>query len=651
MEHNKNQLAGYRPDIDGLRAIAVLLVLIFHFDLFSVGGGGGFLGVDVFFVISGYLITRIIVKGLENNNFKISTFYIRRIRRLAPALIIVLIGTFIFGCIVLFPQDLKSLSEQILYSQFYLSNIFYWQSINYFGLRADHVFLLHTWSLAVEEQFYIFFPIGLILIYKFAKNWFWHLLGLLFVLSFMLNIGFVNSKPEATFYLMPTRGWEFLAGSLIIPFESKIQFLLRKSLASTALMFTGLTTLLVSAVIYQDNIPFPGSYALLPVIGTTFLILGGTHIHTTNPLHQLLTSKPFRYIGDISYPLYLVHWPIHVYAGKLLADQYTKNWHIVMFCLSFVLAAFVYHLFETPIRQSRFFKVSKNLLVTYFFGVIATVAIFAIVFSSEGLPKRFTTEVLQLASFSSDRNMDTQRCIYTDDKDLSKSDSYCKLGDLETESTWLIYGDSHAWAGHEAISQWLEKRDESGLFIFLDACIPLSKSKAGNIREQRCSYMNQEILDFAGTMPSLKNIFLVSIWRPGDDKRDQQEFNKNLISTLNYYKEIKRSVYIWEPLSTSPFSLPDKLARMHISDKKYEGWSYYESRSYHDFLYKVMDENTNLISGRFMSSKIYCSEDLCSPLLKNKPVFSDNNHIIWSSQSLWSEALSSEVNWNDNRVP
>ena len=199
----------YRPDIDGLRAVAVLLVLVFHFSLIPTVNAG-FLGVDIFFVISGFLITTILAEQFANSEFRLSGFYVNRIRRLAPALFVVLILSLLAGWFLLFPGELIDLARQILWSQLYLANIFYWRNINYFGLQAHDVFLLHTWSLAVEEQFYLLFPGFLLLVFRFAKRFLWGTVALIGLISFGLNIVFVSWKPEAAFYLLPTRAWEML---------------------------------------------------------------------------------------------------------------------------------------------------------------------------------------------------------------------------------------------------------------------------------------------------------------------------------------------------------------------------------------------------------------------------------------------------------
>ena len=204
----------YRADIDGLRAVAILLVVVFHFDLFSVGKAG-FIGVDIFFVISGFLITSIIVQSLEENRFSFATFLYRRVRRLYPALLATLVFYLVAGAFLLLPDTFEELSLEALLSQLYVVNFYFWRSVNYFGLQADSVPLLHMWSLAVEEQFYLIFPLACLLIWRVKSHWLTSLILLAALLSFSLGYLLTPIKPWASFYLLPTRAWELLAGSLL----------------------------------------------------------------------------------------------------------------------------------------------------------------------------------------------------------------------------------------------------------------------------------------------------------------------------------------------------------------------------------------------------------------------------------------------------
>ena len=373
----------YRSDIDGLRAVAVLLVLIFHFELIT-GSHSGFIGVDIFFVISGYLVTSIITRQLQSNSFNLAQFYIGRVRRLSPALLVVLTLVFIAGVWLLFPNDLIELARQIFFSQIYAANFYFWRNFNYFGLGTSNVYLLHMWSLAVEEQFYLFFPLILIAAHRYIRAYYWHFIASLLLVSFLLNIAFVDQKPEATFYLLPTRAWELLVGSITCFLLTRWE---KPSPVDHALGLLGAGLIAVGVGAYTREVVFPGYFALLPVLGAASVILAG---RTRSALvYRLLALPPLTYIGRISYPLYLVHWPVNVFASRALGEQYGLGMRFAMFALSLLLAALIYHGVEKPIRQRRVFGQNRSLLLKYGFGFVSTIILFFVVKQSAGLPQGF----------------------------------------------------------------------------------------------------------------------------------------------------------------------------------------------------------------------------------------------------------------------
>ncbi len=279
----------YRADIDGMRAVAVMLVLIFHFSLLT-RINAGFLGVDIFFVISGFLITSILLIRVEANSFRLGTFYIGRIRRLAPALFAVLFLTMAVAAVWLFPNELIDLSKQVFAAQLYVANIYFRRTVNYFDWGAQ-IILLHTWSLAVEEQFYLFYPVCVFLLLRYFRKQFWALIAAGLLLSFFLNIAFAAVKPEAVFYLLPTRAWELLAGAMVIPLASKWT---RSRKIDEIIGLLGADLIIVAVTCYRVEFHIPGYYALLPTLGTGCLLLSG--VTGTTGIAQILSSKPFVHI-------------------------------------------------------------------------------------------------------------------------------------------------------------------------------------------------------------------------------------------------------------------------------------------------------------------------------------------------------------------
>lgn len=353
----------YRPDIDGLRAIAVLAVIGFH--AFPAWIRGGFVGVDVFFVISGYLISTILLTGMERSSFRFSQFYIRRIRRIFPALIIVLLGCLLVGWLVLFSVEYMALGKHVAGSAAFLSNFVLWNEAGYFDKAAATKPLLHIWSLGIEEQFYIIWPLLLYLTWK-RKAATLTLLLLLLIVSFAFNVRSVHSDPAADFYSPLTRFWELMAGAVLAYLSIYRQNLLgifRKQSRPTLQMIgaiaapgflapnvtaaTGLLLIVAAVLTIDETGGFPGWWALLPVIGTCLLIASGPLTWINN---KLLANRGLVAIGLISYPLYLWHWPLLSFIRIIGGQTPSLKAAAVAIFFSFALAWLTYLIVEKPLR-------------------------------------------------------------------------------------------------------------------------------------------------------------------------------------------------------------------------------------------------------------------------------------------------------------
>jgi peptidoglycan/LPS O-acetylase OafA/YrhL len=345
----------YRPEIDGLRAWAVGLVLLFHAraPYFS----GGFVGVDVFFVISGYLITRLLARDLATGNFSIIRFYERRARRILPALTAVVIATMLVGAVVALPMSLEQLSISGLAALLFVANLRFWfESSNYFAPGAETDPFLHTWSLAVEEQFYIVFPIILWLLFRSFK-------GARRALIATISVGLVSSlilaqigtaiAPTATFYLFPTRAWELLVGSLL---ALNCCQPIRRKLIANIVMALGLTLIVATALILEPQDRFPGLAAFPPVFGAA-MVLYASQGPLSGKVRAMLTAKPILMTGLVSYSLYLLHWPVLVYAEHYVLNRPLSGIEAAL-CLglAFLLSLLSYRFIEQPFRQSRVFR-------------------------------------------------------------------------------------------------------------------------------------------------------------------------------------------------------------------------------------------------------------------------------------------------------
>jgi peptidoglycan/LPS O-acetylase OafA/YrhL len=329
----------YRAEIDGLRALAVVPVILFHagFELFS----GGFVGVDVFFVISGYLITTILIEDIENKRFSIIKFYERRARRILPALFVVIFASCPVAFLTFRTYDFDSFLSSVIATVLFVSNFYFWKNNGYFDPSSEETPLLHTWSLAVEEQYYVLFPLFLILAWRFGKNRVFWMIVVLASISLLISEWGWRNKATANFYLAPTRAWELFSGS-IAAFIVHKQGVRKNNL----LALVGLVAIIFSIFFYDENIPFPSVYALVPVLGVVLLVL---HADKETYAAKLLSTKGFVGIGLISYSAYLWHQPIISFQVYLLNEINRPLTLMVVSIFAFCTWRFV----ETPIRKSK----------------------------------------------------------------------------------------------------------------------------------------------------------------------------------------------------------------------------------------------------------------------------------------------------------
>ncbi len=366
----------YRPDIDGLRAVAVLSVVGFH--AFPNAVKGGFIGVDIFFVISGYLISGIIFSNLERGSFSIIDFYNRRIRRIFPALIVVMAASLLFGWFALFSDEFRELGKQIVAGVGFLANIALFRESGYFDTAAETKPMLHLWSLAVEEQFYIFWPLMLFVVRKY--NWsFLSITGALAVLSFAVNLYLLGWRQSAAFYWPISRFWELMIGGLLAYAAlHRPEFIHRKSNAQS---IAGVLLLAIGLLMINKDTPFPGWWTLPPTIGSALLISAGSAAWFNK---YVLSNKVMVWVGLISYPLYLWHWPLLSFANIISGNAPSQRLILCAVALAFFFAWMTYQLLEKRIRFSR-----NRYTAAILFATLAIVGIVAgRVYAKGGFPQR-----------------------------------------------------------------------------------------------------------------------------------------------------------------------------------------------------------------------------------------------------------------------
>ncbi|SVB51800.1 uncharacterized protein METZ01_LOCUS204654, partial [marine metagenome] len=351
----------YRPEIDGLRAIAVIPVILFHagFETFS----GGLIGVDVFFVISGYLITSIMLSEMDEGKFNLINFYVRRMRRILPALFFIMALCIPFAWMWLLPSDMKDFSQSLIAVPTFSSNILFWREIGYFQTAAQFKPLLHTWSLAVEEQYYILFPLFLMLAWQFGKRW---ILTTLIVVA-LLSLGVAHwaayNHPWAAFYLLPTRGWEILLGVFVAFYFNRHKSVHFKQITHQVLSAVGFTLILFSIFAYSEQTPFPSLFTLVPTIGAVLVIL---FTHKNTFVHRLLSHSSTVGMGLASYSAYLWHQPLLAYARNVTLHQLSFFLSGIFLVLIVPLSYLTWRYVEKPFRKGGNFSTQTILSLSLF---------------------------------------------------------------------------------------------------------------------------------------------------------------------------------------------------------------------------------------------------------------------------------------------
>lgn len=492
----------YRPDIDGLRAIAVIAVVIFHAGVNSFSGG--FVGVDVFFVLSGYLITGHIYSEVRAGRFTYKFFYVRRFKRILPALLVVLLVSTALAALILSPAEMKDYSISAASAVLGVSNFYFWLSANYFSPSADHIPMLMTWSLAVEEQFYLIFPIILIALFRFARQRVLAAIVGVSIVSLLLSILGVQLYPSMTFYMLPTRAWELGAGAILAIAEVQGFSMLnyRRSVRELT-SAVGLALILAPIFTYSTGTIFPGAAALPSVVGTAMVI--AARVSVTN---KILGLKPAIFVGKLSYSWYLWHWPLLVFARVSSPDEIPQYYLLLNVFLSLLLAMVSYRFVEQPFRKNRLTE--TRVLVTY--GV-AAVVVAAIVLSPSlfrGFPGRVSSSVYELESSINKRDP----CLVSYGSTTPSMTSNCMPQNGTSEIA--LIGDSHASALAPGL-RLLGARDGFNITVMTKSSCPPMVSVTRFMpnhpkHNQECAAFNRSVFDVIENNPDIKTVILAGYW-------------------------------------------------------------------------------------------------------------------------------------------
>lgn len=448
---------GFRADIQGLRAIAVLSVVVYHADNALLPGG--FVGVDIFFVISGYLISRILMDELERGRYSLIKFYQRRARRIFPALYVMLIAATVAALVLLAPRDLREFAHTAFATVFFVSNVDFLRMSGYFDGAAELKPLLHTWSLAVEEQFYLLYPPLLALAWTHLRRWLLLLLIGAGALSVALSAWATSTMPEAAFYLAPFRAFELLMGAALAHgFGGQLSRGAREAAAAL-----GAVCIIASLVLFNRDTPFPGLAALAPCAGTALVIYAGSS--GTTLVGRMLSLPFFTFFGAISYSLYLWHWPLLAFGRHAMQGELTPLQSVPLILAAIVAATLSWVFVERPfLRQTRW-PVLKLGGAAMAAGAASTAFLFAV----NGLPQRFSPEANRLFAAADDFNHLRDACHAGDDERIPY-DRNCLLG--AGAPVAAVWGDSHGAELATALAERASRHGASVMQITSSACPP-----------------------------------------------------------------------------------------------------------------------------------------------------------------------------------
>jgi peptidoglycan/LPS O-acetylase OafA/YrhL len=607
----------YRPDVDGLRAVAVTLVLLFHAGL---GFSGGFIGVDVFFVISGFLITGLILKEQDAGMFSLANFWVRRIRRIIPAATVMVVAVMVAGFFLLLPSDYEDLGKSTIAQQVMLSNVYFWRNTGYFDGPADMKPLLHTWSLAVEEQFYLGYPFLLMLLHRQGRKTMFVTLMVLGIGSLAISEYGVHHHPSATFFLLPTRAWELLLGGLIcfLPKPTRMPLWL---LAATS--WLSLATILGAGWFYTSTTPFPGFSALVPCAATAALIYANA-MRLTFPA-AVLATKPMVFIGLMSYSLYLWHWPVLALSRYWLIESQTFAFGLLAVVASVPLAFVSWKYVETPLRRAARNGNSFNVGLAAAFSAMAVVGLASWVYRTDGFSARLPEHVKKIAEAPSVP------------RDLAVGIEEIQLGKLpvigvptkgERPPDFLVWGDSHAMALGGCFNSVANEMGLSGLIAARPGTVPILGVWRPAYRDNamEAPEWNQEVIKFI-QRTRVQNVILVSRWAVNVEGRPSGKmdslianegettanasmakvvFDSGLSRTLEELESLGVRVWILKQVPLQPFAPARSIVRsVYLGREIPRGTSFAEHIKRQANANRIIDQN---VMGRQLASAIDLSE-------------------------------------------
>ena len=628
---------GFRGDINGLRAWAVVAVILYHFGV--PGFGGGFVGVDVFFVISGFLMTGIVVGSLERGKFSLLAFYLARARRILPALIVLCAVLLALGWWVLLPVDYKALGTHAVFSLAFLSNIKFWREAGYFDAASHEKWLLHTWSLAVEWQFYLLLPLVLLAVWKWrpGRRPVMVVMAVGLLLSLALSVVATSLRPIAAFYLLPTRAWEMLAGGMVYLLANRWALTARQRIALEA---AGIALVIGSIVGFDASSPWPGWRALVPVVGTAAMLLAA------QPASRWTAHSTAQWLGTRSYSLYLWHWPI-VVALTYLELQSDPKAIAAGLVLTLVLGDLSYRLVETPARvQLGRLRMSWG-AVGLLGAAVAVAAPGVGVLVKEGVTGRFSPEIEVVSQETLNRNPRMDECHPS----TGIASPSCVFGGSNLRA--IVMGDSHANGIVSSVAAATLHTDDGVMEWSYSGCPTLQGAHRVSDKERQCAaFFDWAVEKLKSVPPDIPLVILnnstnyvVGHSGPWVEKNNKPavyfnnlyettspafltEFSKHLTDTACQLAK-NRPVYLMRPIPVMAVDVPKTMSRaMRLDKSKDISISLADYHERNAFIWAAQDATRDQCGVKILDPLPYlCLDGRCHGAKNGRPLYFDSHHI------------------------
>ncbi len=630
----------YRADIDGLRAVAVLLVLVFHANLGVVSGG--FIGVDVFFVISGYLITSIIASEVGRGAFSWASFYERRIRRIMPALLTVIVASIAIGWFIMVPSDYREFARTVIAAAAFYSNFYFNGQAGYFAPAAEMQPMLHTWSLAVEEQFYLLAPAFILLLLAGLQRFKLAIFVAVFALSLGISVYGVREEWSSAFYLLPSRAFELMIGMALA--LGLIPAMTSRGLRQVAGL-AGLAMILGAGLLYTSATPFPGLAALVPCLGVALLIHSGGQGDTL--ASRVLALRPAVFVGKVSYSLYLWHWPLLAFAAYEFEERLTAGHRIGLLVLAFVLSVASYYWIEQPARRGTILPTRRGAFAATAAAIACCAFVSVGIYTTRGAPMRLNAEAEAFARRVPLKYATLSHCL----KDSPSG--HCAVGaSADVAPGFILWGDSHARMISQALAEVAASRSARGYISIAQGCAPILRVASTPAARSKCLEGADQFEALSARAPTAAHVIIAAYWiaysgervadaETPETKARLADLAHGLRATVDNISASGRSVTLIGPVPGPTFDLTKEMTRALMRGHQREfSVTLEDFKRRHSGTLRLLSELDSLPRVRVLYPHLtLCDAERCRLVDNGMPLYVDDNHLSPQGAGLLSNLL------------